>query len=176
LKKGEWEEQLRPLLSEVKAVDDASGNHPFVTMVLDSIPEDAIKKGVWTEENLQARFWNVRRVCKRVAMIGEEGGSLYQYFVSYLQSFFVWSEVVYSKETDQVNLEELDTFTILAHAQYWIKKGNFEQAVRFMNQLKGEPRRVADDWLKEAKLLLETRQAAYTLTAFASACGIGTFY
>ena len=45
-----------------------------------------------------------------------------------------------------------------------------------MNQLTGASREVAGDWIREAKLLLETRQAAYGLTAFASASGLGTIF
>ena len=45
-------------------------------------------------------------------------------------------------------------------------------ALQYMNQLRGEPRRVAGDWLKETQLLLETRQAVDTLVAHASAVGV----
>jgi MICOS complex subunit MIC60 len=41
-----------------------------------------------------------------------------------------------------------------------------------MNLLKGAPRKVANEWLKEARLLLETQQAANTLMAHVDASTI----
>jgi mitofilin len=40
-----------------------------------------------------------------------------------------------------------------------------------MGLLRGEPRRVAADWLEEARLHLEARQAAHALIAHAAARG-----
>lgn len=167
---------MKPLRKEVEAVSDAGGKHPFVETLILSIPEDALDRGVWTEDSLRERFPHVSTVCRRVAMIDERGNSLLMYFLSYVQSFFVFDPVYAKSEQDSVDLDKLDTFTILGHADYWLEKGDLEQAVRFMNQLTGAPRQVASDWVKEAKLLLETRQAAYALTAFASASGLGTIF
>lgn len=46
------------------------------------------------------------------------------------------------------------------------------QALKYMNLLKGASRYVASDWLKEARLLLETQQATNTLMAHAAASGL----
>lgn len=171
-----WEGQLRPLETEVKAIEEASRNHPFVKAVLFSIPEEALGKGVWTEDNLKERFSKVRRIAKRVAMIDENGGSLFKYFLSYLQSFLIYNSVYLKSETDEIELNELDTFQILNHANYWLQKGDLEQCLKFMNQLRGESRKVALDWIEASKLHLETRQATQTLMAFASARGLGTIF
>ncbi|KAK6185608.1 hypothetical protein SNE40_007805 [Patella caerulea] len=170
------EEKLQPLSKEAVAISEAAGKHPFVQTVLQSVPEEALMRGVWTEDSLKERFPKVKRICKRVAMIDENGGTLFRYFLSYFQSFFIFNSVYAKSDSDSIEISELDTFNILAHADYFLEKGDLLQAVRFMNQLQGEPRRVASDWLKEAKLLLETRQAAYALTAFASASGLGTIF
>lgn len=171
-----WEAQIKPLDKEIFAVVETGANHPLVNAVIESIPEEAYKRGVWTEDGLRARFKKVRRVCKRVSMIDETGGTLFKYFISYIQSFFIFDSVYAKSESDEVDLDKLDTFAILAHAQYWVDKGDLELALRFMNQLQGEPRRVAADWIRETTLMLETRQAAQTLTAFASASGLGTIF
>nr|KAG5693707.1 hypothetical protein BaRGS_008349 [Batillaria attramentaria] len=172
----EWEDRLKPMQKEVEAISDAGGKHPFVETLIQTIPESALVRGVWTEDSLRERFPKVFRVCRRVAMIDETGGTLFKFFLSYLQSFFVFDAVYAKSESYEIDLEKLDTFTALGHAEYWLERGDLEMAVRFMNQLKGEPRRVASDWIREAKLLLETRQAAYALTAFASASGLGTIF
>ena len=50
--------------------------------------------------------------------------------------------------------------------------GNFELAVRLVNQLRGEPRKVASDWLKEARLTMEAKQAAQCLMAHSASAGL----
>ncbi|KAL5021900.1 hypothetical protein ScPMuIL_001055 [Solemya velum] len=171
-----WEGQVKPLKGEVADIQDAAVGHPFVETVVKTLPQESLERGVWTEDNLKARFPKVKRVCKRVAMIDETGGSLFKYFMSYVQSFFIFDAVFAKSENAEIDIDRLDTFKILSHADYWLERGDLEQAVRFMNMLTGEPRRVAHDWLKEAILLLETRQAAYALTAFASASGISSVF
>ncbi len=43
------------------------------------------------------------------------------------------------------------------------------QAVQYMGLLRGEPKRVAGDWVAEARLHLEAKQAATALIAHAAA-------
>ncbi|XP_056005079.1 MICOS complex subunit MIC60-like isoform X2 [Ostrea edulis] len=173
----QWEDRLKPLGNEIVAVYDAAGNHPFVNMIVSTIPEKAYVRGVWTEDTLRERFEKVSSVCKKVASIDECGGTLYKYFISYLHSVFISFRSYDIKGlNDQVDVANMDNFEILANATYWMDRGEFETVVRYMNQLQGEAKKVASDWLKEAKLLLETRQAAFALTAFASASGLGTVF
>lgn len=171
-----WELKIKPLANEIAAVSDAAGNHPYVNAILKTMPEISYKRGVWTHESLTERFNKVRSVCKRVAMIDETGGSLFKYCLSYIQSFFIFETVYAKTEQDSLDLDSLNNYSILAHAKYWIDKGELEMAVRFMNQLQGKARSVAEDWLKESKLHLETQQATQALMAFASASGLGTIF
>lgn len=53
-----------------------------------------------------------------------------------------------------------------------MERGNLVQAVKYMNLLQGAPRKIAKDWLKEARLLLETQQATNTLMAHAASSGL----
>ena len=158
------------------AVRDAGNNHPFVESVVASVPEQAALRGVWTEEALLERFTKVYRMGRRTAMIDETGGSLFKFLISYLQAVFVFRASKPIKDDDEVNLENLDTFTLLDSARHSLDNGDLEQTIRYMNQLKGEPRRVAADWIREARLLLEARQAANALLAHASAHGLGSLY
>uniref|UniRef100_A0A183AC14 MICOS complex subunit MIC60 n=1 Tax=Echinostoma caproni TaxID=27848 RepID=A0A183AC14_9TREM len=50
-----------------------------------------------------------------------------------------------------------------------------ELAVRLLGQLRGQARVVAADWLADARLYLEARQAAQALLAYAAARGMSTF-
>lgn len=56
--------------------------------------------------------------------------------------------------------------------RYWIEHGDLTQALKYMNLLKGASRNIAEDWLKETRLLLETQQAANTLMAHAATSGL----
>ncbi|CAG2237212.1 FCJ1 [Mytilus edulis] len=171
-----WELKIKPLANEIAAVSDAAGNHPYVKSNCEKYPEVSYKRGVWTDDSLIERFNKVHRVCRRVAMIDETGGGLGKYFLSYIQSFFIFESVYARVTSDEVELDKLSTYQILANAKYWMDRDDLEMAVRYMNQLQGEARRVAEEWIKESKLHLETRQATQALMAFASASGLGTIF
>lgn len=50
-------------------------------------------------------------------------------------------------------------------------RGNLAQTLRYMNLLKGASRKVATEWMNEARLLLETQQAVNGLLSHASGNG-----
>ena len=56
--------------------------------------------------------------------------------------------------------------------RFCIDKDDLTQAVKYMSLLRGEPRLVAADWVRETRLLLEARQAADALLAHAAATGL----
>ena len=56
--------------------------------------------------------------------------------------------------------------------RFWLDRGDLAQTLRYMNLLQGASRKVAGDWLKEARLLLETQQAVNVLMAHAAANGL----
>ena len=80
----------RPLLPHLTAIHEAAADDPLVTQVLNSLPEEAVTRGVLNEENVKHRFYQVRRWCRRVAMIGDDGASPWTHLVSYFQSFFIF--------------------------------------------------------------------------------------
>lgn len=51
-------------------------------------------------------------------------------------------------------------------------RGNFTQALRYANLLQGASRKVANDWITETRLLLETQQAINVLLAHAATSGL----
>lgn len=161
-----------PIRSEVDTIRRVTNGNEVVGKVIDSLSDDVLQRGVYTEESLRRRFPSVKRVCKQVAMVGEEGGGVWSYFISYLQSLFVFETRVVTPPVS-VDPEELDTYKILSLATYSLENGDTEQAVRYMNQLRGEPRRIAKDWIREARLFLEAKQVARFLTFYASAYNIG---
>jgi len=170
-----WEERAKPLAKIVKDVKSASGaDDKFVSTVLNSIPSVALERGVYTEDSLKERFVKVEKLAKKVALIGDDGGSLFKFGLSYLQSLLLVNTTERTPSLADVELdtEQLSTQELVCQARFSIDRGNFVQALQFMNQLKGEPRRVASDWLKETQLLLETQLAVDALLAHAACVGV----
>uniref|UniRef100_A0A8D0LLT0 MICOS complex subunit MIC60 n=2 Tax=Sus scrofa TaxID=9823 RepID=A0A8D0LLT0_PIG len=162
-----------PLGSAVEAVRASCSDSEFTQALTAALPPESLTRGVYSEETLRVRFYAVQKLARRVAMIDETRNSLYQYFLSYLQSLLLFPPQQL-KPPAELCPEDTSTFKLLAYASYCIEHGDLELAAKFVNQLKGESRRVAQDWLKEARMTLETKQIVEILTAYASAVGIGT--
>ncbi|KAG2465603.1 MIC60 protein, partial [Polypterus senegalus] len=173
LKLASGDSPTEPLDGVVEAIKSSCADNEFTQTLTSAFPEDSLKRGVYSEAALRARFYNVRKLARRVALIDETRNSLYQYFLSYLQSLLLF-ESQQVKPPAQLSSGDLDTFKLLSYASYCIEHGDLELAAKFLNQLKGEPRRVAQDWLNEARLTLETKQVINILSAYANAVGLGT--
>lgn len=167
----------------------------LVTTVLQNLPKEAQERGVFPEDALRERFLTVERIARRLALVPENGGSLPIYFLSFLQSLFIIrpDNPVSKDELDNkpFDYNKLDTYDILNRARYamcipflsWqclielffryhVDRGDFLQALKYLNLLQGASREVANDWIKETRLMLETQQAANTLMAHAAASGL----
>lgn len=169
---GDGRDRPYPIHSEVESIRRVTNGNEVVGEVLDSLSDGILRRGVYTEESLRRRFSKVKRICRQVVMVGEDGGGVWSYLMSYLQSLFMFETSITSPPSS-IDPEELGTYKVLSLATYALENGDTEQAVRYMNQLRGEPRHVAKDWIREARLFLEARQAARFLTSFASAYNIG---
>ncbi|KFV62041.1 Mitochondrial inner membrane protein, partial [Dryobates pubescens] len=172
MKTGSGDSPTEPLGGAVKAIQ-ASCKNAFTETLTGALPPQSLTRGVYSEEALRARFHSVQKLDRRVAMIDETRNSLYQYFLSYLQSLLLFHPQQL-KPPAELGPADLDTFKLLSYASYCIEHGDLELAAKFVNQLRGESRRVAQDWLSEARVTLETKQVVEILTAYASAVGLGT--
>lgn len=171
-----WREQLRPLKDEIGAVSRAAEGDELVGVVLKGVPSVAQNRGVYPEDALRERFIKVEKVSRRLALVPAEGARLPVYLLSYLQAALIaHPDVPISKdelEDKPFDFSKLDTYDILNRARYWLDRGDLVKTVQYMNLLQGAPRKAAIDWLNEARLLLETQQAASTLMAHAASSGI----
>ncbi|XP_061408712.1 MICOS complex subunit MIC60 isoform X2 [Lethenteron reissneri] len=162
-----------PLAKHVDAARAVLAESEFAQAVTGAVPSESKERGVYSLEALRHRFRSVRRLARRVALIDETRNSLYQYFLSYIQAALMLEPATLKPPAEGVAAEELgDAFRVLAYAAFCLEHGDLEQAARFVTALRGEARRVADSWLHEARLTLETRQAVALLTAHASAVGL----
>ncbi|XP_013397177.1 MICOS complex subunit MIC60-1 [Lingula anatina] len=170
---GDAENPKKPLEEEIAAVRDAAGLDPFVASVLNGVPSEAVDKGVWSADSLKSRFEKVYKVCRRVALVGENGAGPMLYLLSWLQQLFIFDTGYTASPNSDMAPEEVNTISLLARAKYFMDRGNFENAVKYIGQLQGMPKRVASDWLRDARVMVETKQAADVLAAHASARGLG---
>lgn len=162
-----------PLGDRVAAVSAAAGDDGLISVLLDAIPEEAMAAGVFSDALLKTRFEKVRDICKRVSLVTEEGG-LFQTFLSFLK-YKTTIESVLIKPAETLDPESDSMMQLVCHAQWYVDHDDLESALRCMNQLRGEPRRTAFDWITEARAALETRQAVEALYAWVSALNIGQF-
>lgn len=171
-----WRDQLRPLKDEISAVGRAAEGDELVSVVLKGLPEKARNRGVYPEDALRERFIKVEQVARRLALIPAEGARLPMYFLSYLQAALIARPDVPISQDELENkpfdYSKLDTYDVLNRARYWLERGDLVKTVQYVNLLQGAPRKAALDWLNEARLLLETQQAASTLMAHAAASGV----
>lgn len=162
-----------PLEDAAAVIKDSCHDNEFALALATALPEESLHRGVYSEASLRSRFYGLRSLARRVALIDESHNSLYQYFLSYLQAALLF-EVKQQAPPAQLTNDDLDTFKLLAYASYCLEQGDLELAAKLVNQLRGEARRVAQDWLTEARLTLETKQVVSLLSAYANAVGLGT--
>lgn len=144
--------------------------------MLSAVPAVALDRGVFPEEALRERFVKVDQLARRLAMVKDDRAKMPMYLLSYLQSMFILTPAnAISKEEikdEIIDFEKLDTYDIMNRARYWMERGNLTQTVKYMNLLQGAPRKMAQDWINEARLLLETQQIVNTLMAHAASSGL----
>ena len=163
-----WETKLSPLSGAVNVVKKVAGSEDkFVATLCSSIAEVALERGVYTEDGLKERFCNVEATARRVAGVGEQGGSLMSYGLSYLQSLLLvdLSKRAPTEGLEVIELDTISSYDILSLAKYNMDRGDLAKAVQLLTQLRGESGRVVSDWLAEARLTLETRQAVTAIQA-----------
>jgi mitofilin len=154
----------------------AADQNPLAVSILDSLPAEALKVGVQSEQTLLERFNKVNNMCKRVALVDSHGGGLGKYLLSYMQSMLIFEKPdSFEEEVKGKKLVDPTTWTthdILARVRYCLSSNELEQAIRYANQLKGQPRVVARDWVRDARYHLATRQAFSNLSTHAVAIAV----
>lgn len=158
----------------------ATNNNQLARKVLEALPAKALKEGVASEVNLVDRFNRIEKLCKRVALVGENGGGVTKYLLSYMQSIFLIDHVNISEDElsgkTLVDPTTWHTCDILARVKHCLRQHNIEQAIRYANQLRGQARVVARDWIRDARIHLETKQAFNILSTYAESVGVNVLH
>ncbi|XP_034945458.1 MICOS complex subunit Mic60 isoform X2 [Chelonus insularis] len=168
---------IKPLKNEITAVSNiALKDDVLIQTTLAAIPKEAVERGVYSEVALRARFLQVEHTAKKLALVPEEGASLPIYFLSYLQNLLIKNNtnMLSKKELadEPIDVNKFDTYEILNRARFWLDRGDFKMALKYMNLLKGASRSVAKEWMNEMKILLETKQAVDILIAYTGAISL----
>ncbi|CAF2094893.1 unnamed protein product [Rotaria magnacalcarata] len=148
-------------------------NERFVQVLVNELRSDDIPST--NEKVLRERFAHVNKLCRRLALIDNEHNSLWNYFLSYLQSLLIVRQRDDSILVDDaVDLNQLNTFTILNYVQSYLDQNQWYNALRLMQLLTGEPRNVAESWINDARNYLAKKQTSELLEAYSNSIGLGT--
>ncbi|KAH0610331.1 uncharacterized protein H6S33_011858 [Morchella sextelata] len=149
-------EQPKPFLREVAALKEVAGDDEVVSAAIASINPRAYQEGVPTQTQLVDRFRRVAEEVRKAALLPEDAG-----FAGHASSWLL-SKVLFRK---QGLAQGNDVESILTRTETFLEEGDIDSAAREMNQLSGWSRKLANDWLKEARLLLEVKQAVDVIAA-----------
>ena len=145
----------------------------FVQILLQELKTDDLSST--NEEILRERFAHVKTLCRRLALIDHEHNSLMTYFLSYVQNLFVVrqrDDAILAD--DAIDLNQLNTFTILNYVQSYLEHNQWYNALRLMQLLSGEPRNVAQSWINDTRSYLAKKQTSELLEAYSNSIGLGT--
>jgi MICOS complex subunit MIC60 len=145
----------------------------FVQILVNELKTDDLSST--NEEILRERFTRVKQLCRRLALIDNEHNSLWNYFVSFVQSYFL----IRQRDNkilldDAIDLNQLNTFTILNYVQSYLEHNQWYNALRLMQLLSGEPRNVAESWINDTRSYLAKKQTSELLEAYSNSIGLGT--
>ncbi|KAJ2557036.1 hypothetical protein EV175_001599 [Coemansia sp. RSA 1933] len=139
-----------PFASELMALASAATtDFPATRAAISLIPRDVAEQGVPSQIELEDRFDVVRKEIRRVSLVPENGNIGSQVLSATL------SKVMFEKEG---LVEGSDVEAVLARTGYYLKGHNLDLATRELNQLKGWPKKLAEDWLSAARRRLEIEQ------------------
>ncbi|CAF1141489.1 unnamed protein product [Adineta steineri] len=148
-------------------------NEKFVQVLFNQLKTD--ESPITNEEMLRERFSHVKKLCRRVALIDDGHNSLWNYFLSYFQSLLIVRQRDDSILVDDaIDLNQLDTFTILNYVQSYLEHNQWYNALRLMQLLTGEPKNVAQSWINDTRNYLAKKQTSELLEAYSNSIGLGT--
>ncbi|RUS28995.1 mitochondrial inner membrane protein-domain-containing protein, partial [Jimgerdemannia flammicorona] len=143
-----------PFADELDALTDVAGasldHAEIIKTVVASIDDRVAEHGVHSVSDLTARFAIVREEVTRASLVPEDGG-----FMSHFLSVLL-SKVMFRKHG---LVPGNDVEAICARTEWYLHENDLDAAAREINQLQGWPKKLARDWIEEARKHLEVKQA-----------------
>ncbi|KAJ2354495.1 MICOS complex subunit mic60 [Coemansia sp. RSA 2618] len=141
----------RPFASEMSALAAAATtDFPATRAAISSITREVAEHGVPSQVELEDRFETVRKEIRSVSLVPENGN-----FGSQVLSVAL-SKVMFEKDG---MVEGNDVEAVLSRTGFYLKQHDLDSATRELNQLKGWPKKLAEDWICAARGRLEVEQA-----------------
>ncbi|GAA5957552.1 hypothetical protein JCM21900_001633 [Sporobolomyces salmonicolor] len=138
-------------LAAAPPTSSSSTSDSLIALALKTVPAEVASTGIASFPALAARFHDsVAPQLKKVSLLPEHGG-----LMAYLTSV-VMSHVLFEKEGWA---DGDDVVSTVARARFWLANKDLDLATREVNSLKGWPKALAADWLKQARNHLEVKQA-----------------
>jgi len=136
--------------TELQRVKQYGEQWPLVQTAISSIPTNVANQGVLSESQL-TQWWrdSVRTKIKRASLMPEDGG-LVSHATSWVLSHFMLDK--------KGLIPGDDVEAILARSDFYLNRGDLDNAAREVNQLHGWTKTLAHDWLQEARKTLTVRQ------------------
>ncbi|UEM03778.1 hypothetical protein JL101_028180 [Skermanella rosea] len=152
----------RPFASELSAVRAVNLQDPQVVQALGAIEPHAAD-GIPTEAQLNERFSDVAGEIVRAGVLASgEGGQWWDKALSTASSL-----VSVRRTAGEIEGSGADAVT--ARAERNLKSGRLDEAVKELESLTGEPAKVAQPWIEDAKARLAANEAGALLTGQAIA-------
>jgi mitofilin len=143
-------EQPRPFLREMAALKEVADDDEVIKAAIDSVNPAAYQNGVATHTALLDKFRKLQHEIRRAALLPEDAG------VAAHAGNWLLSKLMFKKRG---LAQGDDVESILAKTETYLEEGDVDSAAREMNQMRGWSRKLAEDWLREARLMLEVKQA-----------------
>ncbi|VDN03413.1 unnamed protein product [Thelazia callipaeda] len=170
------ESRKKPLATELHSIREADKNDDFVACLIGALTDDIIYNGVFTEEDLKARFSKLYKICRRIAKMNDNNMGLFQYCLSFLQNALSFDSSEKFSKAEKFDPVTLDSYEILARTKSLVREGDLNSAVRMLQLLTGPARYVARDWINDARAHLEARFIAEVLISHAAINNYSSIY
>ena len=164
------EDQIIYISDELDRCQKAAEDSKFINTILSSVPSKARDCGVLSSSSLERRFDHVYDECKKAAIFPQSSNIVTSTLSNILSKLSIYSvKPVYKTEyeLEHCGTDGMDAKELLIQAQYFMKRQNLPAALKCMVQLDGVPRCLSQNWIEEARLYLEVKQASEVLYAYA---------
>lgn len=140
----------RPFIHELAVLKELATDNPVVNAAIASINPTAYQHGVPTSAQLIDRFRRVAAEVRKASLLPEDAG------VASHAASWALSRLMFRKSGMTVGD---DVESVLTRTETLLEEGDLDGAAREMNALEGWAGRLSVDWVREARKVLEVRQA-----------------
>uniref|UniRef100_A0A8R1I652 MICOS complex subunit MIC60 n=1 Tax=Caenorhabditis japonica TaxID=281687 RepID=A0A8R1I652_CAEJA len=166
-----------PLGGQIKTLLSCAGNDKFVKTVDSAMSKTSKVQGEYTDEDLNTRLRKVLLIGRRVAYVkdGTNGSGALAHLYSWLKSALT---VDFGMKTtsDSITPAAETNITLLKRVEQLWKNGKKADALRLLQKTNGATRRVASDFIEDARRQQETLLLSRLLLAHAALTSIRSTY